>query len=295
MWPTFRRVASMAAVALGAAGGAGAEELPITDAHLHYSENSRQDYAPAAVLALLRPGRRAARVRLEHARREHGTALRGRAGPHRSGAAPVSPAGRARHLAPGLPPSCRISSSGSRGPSTGGSGSSTSRGADARAPVVREVAELAARRRLFLHCHCDAEAVEILLGLAPGVRVLWAHAGMGSGPDEVGRLVSASKDLFVELALRSDVAPGGQLDPAWRDLFVQPSRPLHGGNRHLGRVAMGEPRRTSRRRPGPGSASFPRTWRAGWRPTTRSRSRAADPDPAGDVPGDATLSPFRGD
>ena len=23
-----------------------------------------------------------------------------------------------------------------------------------------------------------------------------------------------------ELALRSDVAPGGQLDPAWRDLFV---------------------------------------------------------------------------
>ena len=27
--------------------------------------------------------------------------------------------------------------------------------------------------------------------------------------------------LLVELALRSDVAPGGQLDPGWRDLFLR--------------------------------------------------------------------------
>ena len=94
-------------------------------------------------------------------------------------------------------------------------------GADARSPVVRQVAELAGRHGLFLHCHCDAEAVEILVGLVPGVRVLWAHAGMSSGPDEVGRLVGASADLLVELALRSDVAPGGRLDPAWRDLFLR--------------------------------------------------------------------------
>jgi hypothetical protein len=44
---------------------------------------------------------------------------------------------------------------------------------------------------------------------------------MSSGPDDVGRLVAAAPELFVELALRSDVAPGGQLDPAWRDLFVR--------------------------------------------------------------------------
>jgi hypothetical protein len=51
--------------------------------------------------------------------------------------------------------------------------------------------------------------------------VLWAHAGMSSGPDEVGRLVAVSPQLFVELALRSDVAPGGQLDPGWRELFLR--------------------------------------------------------------------------
>jgi hypothetical protein len=66
-----------------------------------------------------------------------------------------------------------------------------------------------------------AEAAEILVGLVPGVRVLWAHAGMSSGPDEVARLIGVSPDLLVELALRSDVAPGGKLDPAWGDLFVR--------------------------------------------------------------------------
>jgi hypothetical protein len=94
-------------------------------------------------------------------------------------------------------------------------------GSDARSPVVRQVAELARRYGLFLHCHCDAEAAEILVGLVPGVRVLWAHAGMSSGPDEVARLIGVSPDLLVELALRSDVAPGGKLDPAWGDLFVR--------------------------------------------------------------------------
>jgi hypothetical protein len=94
-------------------------------------------------------------------------------------------------------------------------------GDDARSPVVREVARLAARHKLFLHCHCDAEAVEILVGLEPGVRVLWAHAGMSSGPDVVGRLVDRHPTLTVELALRSDVAPGGLLDPAWQALFLR--------------------------------------------------------------------------
>ena len=37
------------------------------------------------------------------------------------------------------------------------------------------------------HCHCDAEAVEILAGLVPGVRVLWAHAVFSGGPAEVER------------------------------------------------------------------------------------------------------------
>jgi hypothetical protein len=91
----------------------------------------------------------------------------------------------------------------------------------ARSPVVREVAELAQRKGLFLHCHCDVEAVEILLGLDRDLRVLWAHAGMSAGADIVERLIDRHPTLSVELALRTDVAPDGRLDPAWRALFLR--------------------------------------------------------------------------
>ena len=221
MWATGRRVASMTALAvLGAAGPAIAEDLPITDAHLHYSQNSRQDYTPAAVLALLdQAGVRRAFV---SSTPDENTVQLYEAAPDRI--VPVLRPYRQPgelgtwHLDPTV-----VSYLEQRltRPIYRGIGEFHLSGSDARAPVVRQVAELAARHSLFLHCHCDAEATEILLGLVPGVRVLWAHAGMSSGPDDVGRLVGASKNLFVELALRSDVAPGGQLDPAWRDLFVR--------------------------------------------------------------------------
>lgn len=87
--------------------------------------------------------------------------------------------------------------------------------------VVRGFVRLALRDNLSLHAHADDTAVEGLLRLDPKLRVLWAHAGMSSGPDVVGRLLDRYPSLSVELALRSDVAPGGQLDPAWRSLFLR--------------------------------------------------------------------------
>jgi len=46
-------VAAVAAVLLGASGAVAAEDIPIVDTHVHYSQNSWQDYAPGAVLLLL--------------------------------------------------------------------------------------------------------------------------------------------------------------------------------------------------------------------------------------------------
>ena len=94
-------------------------------------------------------------------------------------------------------------------------------GPEADGPVVKRIAELAAARNLFLHAHVDAEAIERLLTLYPDVRMLWAHAGMSAGAATVERLVARFPKLWVELALRSDVAPGGTLDPAWRTLFTR--------------------------------------------------------------------------
>lgn len=93
--------------------------------------------------------------------------------------------------------------------------------ADADAPTVRKLAELAAAQGLFLHAHVDDVTVEKMLTLYPKARILWAHAGMSAPADTVGRLLDRYPQLWVELALRSDVAPGGTLDPAWRALFVR--------------------------------------------------------------------------
>ncbi len=44
---------------------------------------------------------------------------------------------------------------------------------------------------------------------------------MSAGPEAVGRLLERHPTLWAELALRTDVAPGGRLDPAWRALFLR--------------------------------------------------------------------------
>ena len=93
--------------------------------------------------------------------------------------------------------------------------------ADADAPVVRRFAELAAERDIFFLAHVDDTTVEKLLTLYPRVKILWAHAGMSASPATVGRLLDRSTRLWVELSYRTDVAPGGTLDPAWRALFLR--------------------------------------------------------------------------
>jgi hypothetical protein len=100
---------------------------------------------------------------------------------------------------------------------------------DVTAPVVKRFAALAADRTLFLWCHVDDTTVEAMLKSYPGVKILWAHAGMSAGARRVGELVDRYPMLWVELALRADVVSDGTLDPDWRGLFVRhPDRFLVG-------------------------------------------------------------------
>ncbi len=100
---------------------------------------------------------------------------------------------------------------------------------DVTAPVVKRVADLAAQHKLFLWSHIDDATVEGMLKTYPATRMLWAHAGMSAGAQRVGELVDRYPMLWVELALRTDVAPGGTLDPEWQKLFLRhPDRFLIG-------------------------------------------------------------------
>jgi hypothetical protein len=97
-------------------------------------------------------------------------------------------------------------------------------------PVVRAIFDLAAAERLWLQVHTDARGIdEVMRAVGPGARVLWAHAGQSASPSEIASLIERYPTMWVELAGRYDIAPTGEIDPAWRELLV----------RHSGRFMAG--------------------------------------------------------
>ncbi len=93
-------------------------------------------------------------------------------------------------------------------------------GADAELPVVRRMVALAKQYRLMLHAHSDADAVERLFRLDPGARILWAHAGFEQ-PSRVREMLRKYRNLWADLAFRSDQASGGKVTPEWREAFME--------------------------------------------------------------------------
>ena len=93
-------------------------------------------------------------------------------------------------------------------------------GADADLPVPRRMVELAKKYGLFLHAHSDADAVERLFKQWPQARILWAHTGF-ERPERVAEMLRKHKNLWADLAFRTDHGSGGKVDPAWRKVFLE--------------------------------------------------------------------------
>jgi hypothetical protein len=93
--------------------------------------------------------------------------------------------------------------------------------AQAGDPVVRSLADLARRSNLFLYTHTDATGIEALLTGYPNVRFLWAHTGLGEPFETVARVIENHPSLLSELSLKYEVASGGRLDPRWKELFLR--------------------------------------------------------------------------
>jgi Amidohydrolase len=97
---------------------------------------------------------------------------------------------------------------------------------------VKRIVDFAADNGLFLHCHCDAEALEILFGHNPKSRIIWAHTGFSLEPERVAVLLAKYPELWGELSYRGGITDGsGQLTPVWRALFERhPTRFLLGSD-----------------------------------------------------------------
>jgi hypothetical protein len=219
-----RRLAGLLLLAPLAAAGA---ELPIFDAHLHYSHDAWEALPPQEVIAILKKaGVRRALVsssgddgqqRLKAAAPELiVTELR----PYRSRGEigtwfrdPTVPAYLEERL---------------KKFSYAGIGEFHLYGADADLPVPRRMVQLAKQHQLLLHAHSDADAVERLFRQWPEARILWAHSGF-ERPENVRAMLGKHQRLWADLAFRTDHGSGGKVDAEWRMAFLEfPDRFLLG-------------------------------------------------------------------
>jgi len=93
-------------------------------------------------------------------------------------------------------------------------------GADADLPVPRRMVALARQYGLMLHAHSDADAVERLFAQWPQARILWAHSGFDR-PEKVREMLRKHGNLWADLAFRTDHASGGKVDAEWRKAFEE--------------------------------------------------------------------------
>ncbi len=196
-----------------------AADLPIFDAHVHYSHDAWDNLPPKEAIALLR-----------------------KAGVKRALVSSSGDDGQQRLfieapdiILPSLRPyrSRGETSSWVRDPSMPGYleerlkkyryvaiGEFHLYGADADLPGPRRMVQLARQYKLYLHAHSDADAVERLFKQWPEARILWAHSGFDQ-PAKIREMLKKHRNLWCDLAFRTDHGSGGKPPPEWRALFIE--------------------------------------------------------------------------
>lgn len=92
--------------------------------------------------------------------------------------------------------------------------------ADADTPVVRRVVQLAREHGLMLHVHAGAGAIERLFKQDPQARILWAHTGF-ERPVRVAEMMRKHRRLWADLSFRFELEQGGKVAAEWRSLFLE--------------------------------------------------------------------------
>ena len=226
------RACAVAIVLLACALAARAAELPIFDAHLHYSHDAWDSVPPPQAIALLRKAG-VKRALVSSSNDDGNQRLYAEAPdlivpslrPYRS-RGDVSTWVRDDSIIAYLEPRLKKYR-------YAAIGEFHLYGADADLPVPRRMVQLAREYKLYLHAHSDIDAVERLYKQDPGARILWAHSGF-ERPDQVREMLKKHKNLWCDLAFRTDYAAGGKASPEWRALFIEfPDRFLLGTDTYV--------------------------------------------------------------
>ena len=91
-------------------------------------------------------------------------------------------------------------------------------GDDINTPVLQEIIALAKKHKLLLHAHSDSEAIDLIFKSYPDALVLWAHSGFDR-PEAVQEVLARHKNLWADLAFRSDQSTDGKVSDDWLPVF----------------------------------------------------------------------------
>ena len=92
-------------------------------------------------------------------------------------------------------------------------------GEDIELPVLRQVIGLAKQYGIYLHAHVDSDAIQRIFKLNPDALVLWAHSGFDE-PDEIRAMLEQYPNLWSDLAFRNEHVLQDQVAPGWDKLFT---------------------------------------------------------------------------
>ena len=97
-------------------------------------------------------------------------------------------------------------------------------GKSADTALVKRIVNFAVANDMYLHAHCDEEALLLLFAHNRRAKIIWAHTGFSTSAARVRELLDAHPALWGELSYRGGITDGsGMLTREWRALFASHS------------------------------------------------------------------------
>jgi len=198
--------------------GDAVRDLPLFDAHVHYKKPAWGPFPPATVLELM--DKTGVAMALVSSTPDEGTITLWKFAPNR-----IVPEMRPYHgdagssnwtRAPGM--FDYILKRLDAYPHTGIGEFHLHRVDPKDGPLLRKIARAAIERDLYVHVHSGSAPVEMLFGIEPKLKIIWAHAGMSEPSDEVERMMAKYSSLYADTSFRERdiLTTDGNIDPGWR-------------------------------------------------------------------------------
>ena len=107
-------------------------------------------------------------------------------------------------------------------------------GSQVDTPVMQGIIELAKKHNLILLTHSNHETIDALFRVAPNLTRIWAHGGFDVDTEVITTKLKRYKNLYIELSFREGITETHTLSRQWRDLFTNyPTRFLVGTDTYI--------------------------------------------------------------